>query len=384
MTIFDEIFALTQKTAKALLKGKSPTELKKSNLFNEETKARILKNLSEDKINEHIELLRKIDKDEDWKKVRNNIKPRKKPTPFRLYAAAASIILLVSITYMIITQELQSLDSKIVNTQIKVGTNKATLTLTDGSNIVLEKGSTYQTENASINGEQLVYNTNHSTPSKSNYNQLTVPRGGQFEIELSDGTKIWLNSDSKIKYPVDFVKGKTRVVELLYGEAYFKVSPSSAHDGATFKVNTQMQEVEVLGTEFNIKAYSNENLVYTTLVEGMVSITTEHTTEYLSPGEQSILDLENKSIVTSIVDVSHDISWVKGFFSFKDKPLKEIMMVLSRWYDVEVTFENATLEKVKFNGVLNKNQNIEDILTGIKNTNFINTYDIKDKKITIK
>ena len=384
MTIFDKIFALSQKTAQALLKDKSPTELEKSNLFSKEAKARILKNLSEDKTKEHIELLRKIDKDQDWKKVRDNIKPRKKTTPFRLYAAAAFIILLVSITYIITMQISQGFDSKMVDTQIEVGTNKATLTLTDGSNVVLEKGSIYQTENLSSNGEELIYTTDQNTTSKTDYNQLTVPRGGQFQIKLSDGTKIWLNSDSKLRYPVTFVNGENRIVELLYGEAYFDVSPSTAHNGATFKIHTQMQEVEVLGTEFNIKAYRDENHIYTTLVEGRVSISVGNKTEHLSPGEQTVLNLENGHIATTTVDVNYDISWIKGFFSFKDKPLKEIMKVLSRWYDVEVSFENITLEKVKFNGVLNKNQNIEDILTGIKNTNFINAYDIKDKKITIK
>jgi ferric-dicitrate binding protein FerR (iron transport regulator) len=382
MTIFNKIFALSKKTTQALLKGKSLTDLEETDLFSEETKSRILKNLSEEKINEHIKLLRNLDKDKDWKKVLDNIKPRKKTPTFQFYAAA-SIILLVSIAYISIVQHSKKIDSKIVEIQIEVGVNKATLTLNDGSDVILEKGSIYLTENITSNGEQLVYAEKNNAVSKINYNYLTVPRGGQFQIKLSDGSEVWLNSDSKLKYPVTFANGETRVVELLYGEAYFDISSSTAHNGAKFKVRTQMQEVEVLGTEFNIKAYRDENHIYTTLVEGKVSVATKHLTERLSPGEQSILNTESKSLVTAIVDVSYDISWKKGLFSFKDKSLKEIMKVLSRWYDVEVSFENEALEKVKFNGVLNKNQTLNDILNGIKNTKFINAYDIENKKITI-
>jgi ferric-dicitrate binding protein FerR (iron transport regulator) len=382
MTVFDKIYSLSKKTTQALLKGKELTNLKETNLFSEKTKSQILKNLSEDNINTHIKLLRDIDKDKDWKKVLGNIKPHKKPPIFQLYAAA-SIILLISITYISITQHSKKNDSKMVDTQIEVGANKATLTLNNGSNVILEKGSVYQTENITSNGEQLVYTYKDNATSKTDYNYLTVPRGGQFQINLSDGSKVWLNSDSKLKYPVTFANGETRVVELLYGEAYFDVSSSAAHNGARFKVRTQMQEIEVLGTEFNIKAYRDENHIYTTLVEGKVSVTAERITERLSPGEQSVLDTKSKSLVTTIVDVSYAISWTKGVFNFKDKSLKEIMKVLSRWYDVDVSFKNKALEKVKFNGVLNKNQTINDILNGIKNTNFINAYDIEDKKITI-
>ena len=382
MTIFDKIYALSNKMSQALLKGKSLTDLEETDLFSKKAKSRILKNLSDDKINEHIKLLRNLDKDKDWKKVLGNIKPRKKLPTFQFYAAA-SIILLVSIAYIGIVHHSKKIDSKIVDIQIEVGVNKATLTLNDGSDVILEKGNVYKTENITSNGEQLVYAEKKNAVSKINYNYLTVPRGGQFQIKLSDGSEVWLNSDSKLKYPVTFAHGETRVVELLYGEAYFDISSSTAHNGAKFKVRTQMQEVEVLGTEFNIKAYRDENHIYTTLVEGKVSVTTKHLTERLSPGEQSIFNTESKSLVTAIVDVSYDISWTKGLFSFKDKSLKEIMKVLSRWYDVEVSFENEALEKVKFNGVLNKNQTLNDILNGIKNTKFINAYDIENKKITI-
>lgn len=385
MTIFDRIYKLSKKTSQALLKDKSLTELEDTDLFSEEAKIHIQQNLSHEEIRKNIEILNQIDKEKDWKKVSSNIKPNKKASKIQAYKIAASIILLVSLVYAISIQHSQKvLDSKVADTKIEIGINKATLTLNDGSDIFLEKGSSYKTKTVHSNGEQLIYANEHKAVSETSYNYLTVPRGGQFQIKLSDNTKVWLNSDSKLKYPVTFKEGEPRNVELVYGEAYFDVSSSKVNNKMPFKVISQMQDVEVLGTKFNIKAYADENYVYTTLVEGVVTVTTGKTTEYLNPGMQSILNKEDKNIVTSPVDVSYYISWTKGLFSFKDKPLKDIMLVLSRWYDVEVYFGNTALEKVKFNGVLNKNQTISDILNGIKNTKFINTYEIENKTITIK
>lgn len=215
------------------------------------------------------------------------------------------------------------------------------------------------------------------------YNYLTIPRGGQFQLKLSDGTEVWLNSETQLKYPVTFIEGETRQVELVYGEAYFEVSPSTNHNGAKFKVRTLMQEVEVLGTEFNIKAYKEETNIYTTLVEGKVVIVNGFDNQYLIPNQQSNLNLKNNTITIRSVDAYSETSWKKGLFSFKSTPLKEIMKVLSRWYDVNVVFSNPEIENIKFNGVLSKNQTIKEILTTIKNTHFIKDYDITDKKITI-
>jgi len=271
----------------------------------------------------------------------------------------------------------------IVSNNIKVGTDKATLTLEDGSVITVGKGKVYTGGNVKSNGEELVYNSKSATKSKISSNYLTIPRGGQFFVQLSDSTKVWLNSESQLKFPVAFVDGETRQVELLYGEAYFEVSPSTKHKGSKFKVKTQMQNIEVLGTEFNIKAYKEQTNILTTLVKGSVAISSATTKQILAPNQQSNLNLENNKITIAPVDVYSEISWKKGLFVFKSLPLKEIIKVLSRWYDVDIKFADPELGIVKFNGVLNKNQNLEDILKIIKNTNFINAYDIKNNKITI-
>jgi hypothetical protein len=267
---------------------------------------------------------------------------------------------------------------------IEPGTDKATLTLGDGSQIALEKGEPLKTQNASSNGEQIIYKANQGNTKELAYNYLTIPRGGQFYIVLSDGTKVWLNSESELKYPVSFIEGETRKVELVYGEAYFDVSPSSEHKGAKFKVSNQSQEIEVLGTEFNIKAYRDETSIYTTLVEGRVSVNYENRKQNLTPNQQSSLDVNTKNFLVKEVDVYNEISWKEGVFSFERKPLKDIMKVLSRWYDVDIIFDNKSLEEIKFFGVLGKDQNIEEILETIKKFKIIEEYEITEKTIILK
>jgi ferric-dicitrate binding protein FerR (iron transport regulator) len=272
----------------------------------------------------------------------------------------------------------------IVRNTIEAGTDKATLTLEDGTLVTLEKDKIYEKNNVVSNGKELVYNNDIRPRTSLSYNYLAIPRGGQFHLKLSDGTEVWLNSESKIKFPVVFVEGTTREVELIYGEAYFDVSPSTEHKGAKFKVLNKSQEVEVLGTEFNIKAYKEDEKIYTTLVEGKVTVSNSNSQKYLIPNQQSIINLKNGDIDINAVDAYNEVLWIKGIFSFKSKTLKEIMNVMSRWYDVQIVFQNTELEKVKFNGVLSKNDNMEEILSIIKKTNFINNYEIKDKKIIIK
>ena len=279
---------------------------------------------------------------------------------------------------------------------IEPGEDKAILTLEDGTNVALEKGKSYTTENIKSNGEELVYDSGNKENSEDKvtsevpnkpvvYNYLTIPRGGQFYLVLTDGTKVWLNSETKIKYPVSFTAGISREVELIYGESYFDVSPSTLHNGDLFVVKSKMQQIEVIGTEFNVKAYKDEVISYTTLVEGKVALQTDNSKEFLVPNQQAKVDVNTKEIIAVLnVDIDDEISWKEGVFSFKHKTLKEIMKVLERWYDVEISFSSKNIEDVKFVGVLSKKQHLEDILTIIKNTNIINDYEINNKMIMLK
>lgn len=313
-----------------------------------------------------------------------HFQPLYKRTIFRI-ALAASVVVLFSLSVVFNTKEVKNVNTPIVvKNNIMIGKDKAILTLEDGSVIALEKGKAYTTKNVKSNGEKLVYNSTDNVKTEIANNFLTIPRGGQFYVQLADGTRVWLNSESQLKYPIAFVDGETRQVELLYGEAYFEVSPSTAHKGSRFKVKTRMQNIEVIGTEFNIKAYKDEPSIYTTLVEGKVQVSNASTKSILAPSQQSKLSNNTNRIEIYDVDTYNEVSWRKGLFVFKGMPLKNIAKVLSRWYDVDIEFANPEQGAVKFNGVLNKNQNLEEILTTIKTTKFINAYEIKNKKIIIK
>lgn len=329
-------------------------------------------------------------KKEYLEKIRQDKRNYKKRRYLRVFRYAAMFVGVLVITFFfrnnIFNTSIETtsiiVDSNVNN--IKPGTDKATLTLGDGSVVTLEKGSSFQTDNIKSNGEQIIYKSGVSNKKvEVTYNYLTIPRGGQYFIELSDGTKVWLNSESQLKFPVNFIEGETRKVELVYGEAYFDVSPSVEHSGSKFKVLNQMQEIEVLGTEFNIKAYKDESNIYTTLVEGKVLIGNGIVKQNLVPSQQSNLNTETNTIIIEKVDIKEVISWKYGTFRFVDKPLTDIMKVISRWYDVDVVFENKELESVEFIGTIDKNQSIEEILLIMKSSS-INSFEINNKTVTLK
>ena len=306
------------------------------------------------------------------------------------YAVAATLALILTTTYFFGDSLFNTTDKDVnsppifnANT-IEYGKDKAVLTLENGSQIALETGISIQTQNATSNGKVLVYQNKAKQIVELVYNQLTVPRGGQFVVELSDGTKVWLNSESQLKYPVSFINGQSREVELAYGEAYFDVSPSSKHKGAKFKVFNQFQEIDVLGTEFNIKAYKGESNLYTTLVEGKISVSIDNKNLGLKPNQQLDLDINNNTSAIKTVDVYNEVSWKDGVFSFESKTLEEVMKVFSRWYDIEIVFKNNSIKNEEFVGILRKNKRLETILKSFKNYGVIKNFEIEDKKVVLE
>lgn len=300
------------------------------------------------------------------------------------YAAAAVIIGLISIPFLDNSETIPEKVSGVQET-IVPGSDNAILTLENGNQVALDKNKSYSANSVNSDGKTIVYDSSNEKVKETVYNYLTIPRGGQFSVKLSDGTQVWLNSDSKIKYPKAFIEGDTRVVELIYGEAYFDVSPSTNHKGASFKVLSGIQEVKVIGTEFNVKAYKDENYIYTTLVEGEVEVDNSLAVKLLKIGQQSKINVETKNIDIIEADVYREISWKDGVFSFRRKSLKEIMQVLARWYDMDIVFENKQLENERFIGTLDKSQSIENIMYSIKNTIKKNiSYEINNKTIYIK
>lgn len=261
-------------------------------------------------------------------------------------AAAAFILLSLSLGgYFLIHRHRAIPATKIVSSQaIMPGSNGATLTLSNGQVITLgQAGSgaiakqgqiTLQKQNDSV----LIYQKNNGTgplsPGDISYNTLETPRGHQFQVVLPDGTRVWLNAASSLKYPVAFTR-KTRTVELK-GEAYFEV----IHDDAQpFRVVTQKQIVEDIGTHFNIEAYPDDSSAKTTLLEGAAKVILGggRQSRLLYPGEQALV---NRHISIRKVDTSEAVAWKNGQFVFRSTSLRHIMQQIARWYDVDVVYEN--------------------------------------------
>ncbi len=394
MDNLDNIKSLSEKIAASLLKGETPVDLEKIDALTEEDKKRIIYNVTNrQKREERLQLKKKLNKQKAWKAITANEKPVYTiQKTYKYVAIAASITILLGVTLLLNkNDELQINTAIIAENNIEIGTDKAILTLEDGSEVHLKNGQVYQLHNVTSNGKEIIYpsykqadHTGEKTKEVA-YNIITVPRGGQFQVILSDGTKVWLNSESQLKYPVTFNGIETRRVELVYGEGYFDVSSSKHHNNTTFNVSNRFQEIEVLGTEFNIKAYKDESNICTTLVEGKVAVSYQGKKQALKPDEQLSLNTQNNNInITTVDNTNKEVSWKEGEFSFRNKSLKEIMKVLSRWYDMEVIFENEDAKDETFMGSFKKSFSIEDALSLIKSTNSIKEYHIKDKTLTIR
>ena len=240
---------------------------------------------------------------------------------------------------------------------VPVGENTALLTFSDGRTIQLNKthsGIVVRDEGISYeNGNQELININ---PKKSVGMVLSTPKGSTYQIILSDGTKVWLNAASTLKYPSRFAADK-RVVEI-DGEAYFKVAKDR---NKPFKVVSKGQEIEVLGTEFNVSAYHDEAEVKTTLIKGSVMLqTTEGSAKVsLVPGEQSVLT--DSGIKKRQVDTGAYIAWKAGNFYFDNTPLSDVLKQISRWYNVDVVYENKVPTEM-FSGTMSREVELQTVL----------------------
>ena len=273
----------------------------------------------------------------------------------RLYyriAVAASVVFCLSFgTYYLMKSNKVAKETLAAVNDIKPGGNKAFLTLADGKRILLTdaaNGKLAKEEGIQITKTadgQIVYEvikTDRLAEHKNRtaYNTIETPRGGQYQVLLPDGSKVWLNAASKLIYPVSFHGLGERKVELS-GEAYFEVAKDKSHP---FKVKSSGQEVEVLGTHFNINAYREEGLPRTTLLEGAVQISGNNGNKaLLKPGEQAAL--KGNDIHISKVDIEEAVAWKNGYFFFENADLETVMKQLSRWYDVDIVYPKKINER---------------------------------------
>lgn len=301
----------------------------------------------------------------------------------RSLSAAAAIILLFIGTWFIINRKEVAKPPVAASYKkdISAGKDKATLTLADGTKITLDSaknGEVALQGDARIvkrNG-QLAYNTNGSGASAV-FNIMQTPRGGQYQLLLPDGTKVWLNAASSIRYPTVF-SDKERKVEL-NGEAYFDVAQNKSKP---FIVKSGDLEVTVLGTQFNVMAYEDEVTHQTTLVEGKVLLTKDHQRKELHPGEQGIVNDQYKDIVIDKhADIDKAIAWRAGFFKFSNTDIKTLMREISRWYDVEVVYEISDFSGT-YGGRINRNLELSELIKLLQG-NGIHHYRIEGRRIIV-
>lgn len=249
-----------------------------------------------------------------------------------------------------------------VKTDVQPGGNKAILTLAGGKKLVLDSlhsGLVAQqggTQVIKLADGQVAYR--RADTSIVQYNTLMTPRGGQYRLELSDGTLVWLNASSSITYPTVFKSNQRQVT--VTGEAYLEVSHRAAQP---FIVKAGKEEVEVLGTSFNINAYPDETAIRTTLIEGAVRIIRDKESLLLKPGEQSQESLESPITLIKDANVEAVMAWRNGLFNFDGADLKTVLRQLSRWYDVDVVYEGEPVAR-KFMGEMSRDLTLSQVLQG--------------------
>lgn len=327
-------------------------------------------------------------------KNENFIEPTSKKR-WLIPSVAAAILLIISTSiYLFLNKQSNSEIAKKqthvnqIKNDIAPGGNKAILTLANGSKIILDSatnGIISEQGNIKIqklNNGLLAYTVNGKQIIENNeafYNTISTPRGGQYQITLADGTKVWLNAASSIRFPVLF-KGTDRKVEIT-GEVYFEVTKNKA---MPFKVKAASSEVEVLGTHFNVNAYSDEASIKTTLLEGLVKVSTptlaNQVPKFLQPGQQSNINKEGKISVLENADIEETMAWKNGYFQFNSSNLKTILRQISRWYDVDVVFKENV--NVHFTGQLTRNQNVSKVFKQLSLTNEVH-FKIEGKKIIV-
>jgi hypothetical protein len=327
-----------------------------------------------------------------WINTEERLKPKKAKVVLltnKLLRYAAILIIPLLIGAYLIYETKKAEDTKVAqNTTelpFKPGSQKAMLTLSNGIEIGVgaDKGANIISISASTEirdtNYTLVYDKTTPKPGDLKYNILKTPKGGEYRLVLADGSKVWLNAASELKYPVNFSGSERKVT--IEGEAYFEIAKNK---DKPFIVHTKGYDVEVLGTSFNIMAYNNEQQIATTLDEGAVKITRagNKNSIYLSPGQQAILHENSTRIKIADVDTYQYTSWKDGLFVFKSEPLGSISRKISKWYNCEIQFEDSEIKNTKFTGTLRRDIDLDKLLDIISQTCQID-FSVNENKVII-
>ncbi|MBB2146801.1 DUF4974 domain-containing protein [Pedobacter sp. LMG 31464] len=308
---------------------------------------------------------------------------------FRLWpriAAAASIVLIASVGIYFYQKSaaVQDYDQVALQNKIIPGKDKAILTLADGSKIDLTDamaGGLAQQGGVKISKTadgQLIYEFAEAAKGTTGFNTVSTPNGGQHQISLPDGSKVWLNAASSLKFPVSFASMSERRVELS-GEGYFEVARDKKHP---FVVSSIGQTVEVLGTHFDVNAYGDGGRLRTTLLEGSVRLAIgDNVSKVLVPGQQASFG-KGTGIKISAVDVSESVAWKEGYFMFNNESLENIMLSVSRWYDVDIEFKDNDIKDDPFWGTVSRFAKVGDVLKVLERTGEVH-FKIEGRKIIV-
>jgi len=298
--------------------------------------------------------------------------------------AAAAVIAGIILTVILKLWLPQDKPSDLTYTNdIAPGSSKAILTLSNGKKINLSNAVAGQLASQSgvrilkTAGGQIIYKFIGNVDNlNEKSNNITTPIGGQWQLTLPEGTKVWLNSASSLTYPATLGKQKERIVQLS-GEAYFEVAKDKLHP---FIVSTGRQEVKVFGTHFNINSYQDEPSLKTTLAEGAVKVSiTGGSSKFLKPGQQAIL--LNGALTVGEANVEESLAWKNGYFRFNDENIQSIMRKLSRWYNIEVQYDGAISDE-GMNGKISRFKNISQILKALEATKTVH-FKVEGRRVTV-
>jgi transmembrane sensor len=290
--------------------------------------------------------------------------PVKRLPNIRRWVVAASVLLVLTAgAFWLLSEREHRITATTIDAgEIHPGKEGAILTMADGSKVILDpvKDTTIALAGgliARIKDGNLLY---EGKSSQATFNSISTPRGRQFHVRLPDGSDAWLNAESSIRYPLAFTGNERRIA--ISGEVYFEVKKHIK----PFIVNAgKMAEVTVLGTSFNVNAYSNESAIATTLIEGAVKVSAGTQTRVIRPGQQArIVDTGKNNGITiqSNTNLEKVLAWKNGIFNFDDADLEEVMRQLERWYDIEVVYATGVNRKTKFFGEINKLNTLGDLL----------------------
>ncbi|MBL4674999.1 MAG: FecR domain-containing protein [Mucilaginibacter sp.] len=300
------------------------------------------------------------------------------------WAAAAGVVLAIGAGLWFWKRNPQPVvaqDSVAFKNDIAPGKNKATLTLADGSIVVLNDSKQGQiTKQGAVkiiklDDGRLAYKAIKGQTTETMLNTIATPAGGQYQVVLPDGTRVWLNSGSSLQFPVQFANSHRDVT--LKGEAYFEVAKDKARP---FTVDAGEVDVKVLGTHFNVMAYDNEDMVKTTLLEGSVKVTTPHSSGLLKPDHMASVDKHDDGIAITDADAEQQVAWKNNLFWFASADIHQVMRQLARWYDVDVKYEGKITKA--FSGTLPRGLSAIKLLTILQQTGGVH-FKIDGRIITV-